>query len=138
MTLCCDRIEVLGGMDARSTDNFAGSLAKPILSTAHVYVPCQAMEGKMSFVFSDFLNIAPIPVSSLQAARQSVVIGKKIEEAGGPAAGRDAAVAAIMNATTADEPTEIRRLRLLYQRAYSEAELGHLVDRTFDFLGFLD
>jgi hypothetical protein len=92
----------------------------------------------MSFVFKDSLDIAPIPVSPMQAARQSVAIALKIDEAGGPAAGRDAAVAVIINATTADEPTEIRRLRLLYQRAYSEAELGRLVERTFEFLGLLD
>jgi hypothetical protein len=121
-----ERLHQLGCLPCRrgSTGN---------INTWHV-----AHGGNMSFVFKDFLDIAPIPVSPMQAAHQSVAIAKKIEEAGGAAAGRAAAVAVILNAITADKLTEIRRLRLLYQRAYSEAELNRLVERTFESLGLVD
>jgi len=89
----------------------------------------------MPYSFPEVIEIPPIPMSPGIAARQAVNIAAKIAAAGGLDAARAQAVAAILAATAADEPAELLRLRLLYQRAYSEAELNHLVEQTFSQLG---
>jgi hypothetical protein len=85
-----------------------------------------------------FADIPPMPVDPRIAARQAVHIQKLIDEAGGVSQGVDGAVDAILGATPDDEPSELTRLRLLYQRAYTRAELERLVVNTFVELGLAE
>lgn len=89
----------------------------------------------MPFAFRTAVDLPPIPVGELAAARAARLVQRRVDAAGSLAAGVDAAVDAIYAATPADPPQELRRLRLLYQHAYSRAELARLVTNTFDALG---
>jgi hypothetical protein len=86
----------------------------------------------MSLTFAD---IPPVPVDPRIAARQALHMRKLIDDAGGITQGVDKAVDAILAATPDDEPTELTRLRLLYQHAYTRAELERLTLNTFIELG---
>ena len=85
-----------------------------------------------------FADIPPIPVDSRIAARQAVHMRKLIDDAGGVTQGVDEAVDAIFAATPDDEPSELTRLRLLYQHAYTRAELERLTMNTFVELGLAE
>lgn len=80
-------------------------------------------------------RIPPMAVDSQLAARQARHIATLIEQAGGVPQATAAAVNVIYAASPDDEPSEIGRLRLLYQRAYTRAELETLVTDTFTDLG---
>lgn len=87
--------------------------------------------------FSDSIDLLRIPVGSRRAARQALLLQRKIVEAGGIEPAKRAAVEAIFAAKPDDPPSEVKRLRLLYQYAYSREELEHLVTHTFAALGLL-
>jgi hypothetical protein len=87
--------------------------------------------------FSDSIDLLPIPVSPGRAARQALLLHRTILDAGGIEPATHAAVEAILAATPADPPSEVKRLRLLYQRAYSHDELEGLATNTFAALGLL-
>ena len=74
-------------------------------------------------------------VDASTAARQALHLQAKVDEAGSLAAAVEAAVAAIYATGPDDPPGELKRLRLLYQRAYGRAELEALVTNTFRRLG---
>lgn len=78
-----------------------------------------------------------MPTSPERAARQALLLRETIARAGGVEAARGAAVEAILAARPDDPPSELKRLRLLYQRAYSRQELEILVTHTFAALGLL-
>lgn len=92
----------------------------------------------MALDFDEVLDLAPIPMGSRHAARAAVALRGKIDDAGGIEPARAAAVQAILAATAADPPSELRRLRLLYQHAYTVAELEGLVQHTFRELGLAE
>lgn len=85
-----------------------------------------------------FADIPPMPVDPRIAARQAVHIAGLIENAGGVDDGVAAAVDAILDASLDDEPSELTRLRLLYQHAYTRAELERLTMNTFVELGLAE
>lgn len=85
-----------------------------------------------------FADIPPMPVDPRIAARQAVHIAGLIENAGGVDDGVAAAVDAILDASHDDEPSELTRLRLLYQHAYTRAELERLTMNTFVELGLAE
>lgn len=85
--------------------------------------------------FPDTIALAPIPVSPRRAAAQALLLQRKITAVGSIEAAIEAAVEAIYAATPDDPPSEVGRLRLLYQHAYSREELEGLVARTFESLG---
>lgn len=87
--------------------------------------------------FSDSLDLLPIPVSCRRAARQALLLQRKIASAGGIEPAKRAAVEAILGATPSDPPSEVKRLRLLYQHVYTCDELETLVTHTFAALGLL-
>ena len=84
-----------------------------------------------------FADVPPIPVDPTLAARQAVHIGGLIAAAGGVPQAVTKAVDAIYAVAPDDEPSELVRLRLLYQRAYTRPELEKLVRNTFVDLGLL-
>lgn len=92
----------------------------------------------VALAFDEVIAIPPIPVDAPRAARQALELKRRIDEAGGVAAARAAAVRVILDASEGDPPSELRRLRLLYQRAYTVPELERLVDATFTALGLAD
>jgi hypothetical protein len=85
-----------------------------------------------------FADIPPIPVDAQIAARQALHMRQLIDDAGGISQGVDKAVDAILDATVDDEPSELTRLRLLYQHAYTRAELERLTLNTFVELGLAE
>jgi hypothetical protein len=85
-----------------------------------------------------FADIPPMPVDPRIAARQAVHIGQLIEAAGGVDDGVAEAVDAILDASPDDEPSELTHLRLLYQHAYTRAELERLTMNTFVELGLAE
>jgi hypothetical protein len=86
-------------------------------------------------VNTTFTDIPPIPVDPRIAARQALHMRKLIDDAGGVTQAVDESVDAIFAASLDDEPTELTRLRLLYQHAYTRAELERLTLNTFVELG---
>lgn len=85
--------------------------------------------------FPETIDILPLPATPARAARQALLIQGKVDQAGSIPAAVRAAVDAIYAVTPEDESSEIKRLRLLYQRAYSRAELEGLVRATLTGLG---
>lgn len=85
--------------------------------------------------FDEDLDIPPLPVWRALHGAQAASWAALIAAAGGIEAPRAAAVDRILAADPAAEPSEAGRLRLLYRRAYTPAELSRLVDRTVAALG---
>lgn len=85
--------------------------------------------------FPTAIDLQPIPVDARTAARQALLLQAKVDAAGGIDAAVTAAVDAIYATKPTDAPSELKRLRLLYQRAYDRAELEALVLNTFAALG---
>jgi DNA-binding transcriptional regulator YbjK len=88
--------------------------------------------------FTNSIDIPPIPVGPEATARQAVLLSEKVATAGSRQHATTEAVTAIMNAGPGDPPSELKRLRLLYQHAYTEEELEQLVENTFQALGIAD
>jgi hypothetical protein len=89
----------------------------------------------MSLTFAD---IPPVPVDPRIAARQALHMQKLIDDAGGIPQAVDEAVDAIFAVDADDDPSELSRLRLLYQHAYTRAELERLTMTTFVELGLAE
>ena len=89
----------------------------------------------MAFAFRTAVDLPALPVGERAAARAARLVQQRVDAAGSRAAGITAAVDAILAAGPADPPAELLRLRLLYQGAYTRAELERLVENTFDALG---
>lgn len=85
--------------------------------------------------FEELLDIPPLPVWHAFRGAQAVWWAAQIEAAGGIEAPRTAAVDRILAASGMDEPSEVRRLRLLYRQAYTREELTGLVSNTVVALG---
>lgn len=85
--------------------------------------------------FTDSIDLMPIPVSPRRAARQALMLQEKVAQAGGIEPAKQAVVAMMLAASPEDPPSEVKRLRLLYQHAYSPQELEMLVTHTFAALG---
>lgn len=93
--------------------------------------------GIFAVEFENTIDLMPFPVHPRRAARQALRLREHIERAGGVEAAIEAAVAVILAASPDDPPSELERLRLLYQHAYSHEELRGLVSNTFAALGLL-
>lgn len=90
----------------------------------------------MALAFQEVLRLRPVPGGAGRAARQALAVRHRLTALGGDySLLRAEAIHAITNASPEDEPSELRRLRLLYQHAYTEAELGALVDAALRALG---
>jgi hypothetical protein len=92
----------------------------------------------MALSFGEVIDIPPVPVDARRAARQALALSRSIASTGSLAAAKAAAVQVILDASPNDPPSELRRLRLLYQDAYTVPELERLVDRTFTELDLTD
>lgn len=89
----------------------------------------------MAFAFRTAIDVPPIPVGELAAARAARLVQDRVDAAGSRAAGVAQAVDVIVNANPAAPPSELLRLRLLLRDAHTRAELERLVTNTFDALG---
>lgn len=89
----------------------------------------------MPLTFSEDLNLAPMPASPRAVAAQAVSWTEAAATLGGLPAAMDAAVNRIYAVADTAPPTEVRRLWLLYQRAYTRAEVTGLVANTVAGLG---
>jgi hypothetical protein len=77
----------------------------------------------MALTFAEDLDIPPVPTDDRRAARQALALSRSVARAGSLAAAKAAAVQVILDASPADPPSELRRLRLLSQKAYTVPEL---------------
>lgn len=93
--------------------------------------------------FTTHIDLQPLPVSTSSAARQALYMQAKVSRYMQAKVSRadsvDAAVSQAVNAIYAasptDAPSELKRLRLLYQKSYTREELEGLVRNTFKALG---
>lgn len=85
--------------------------------------------------FTTHIDLQPLPVSTSSAARQALYMQAKVSRADSVDAAVSQAVNAIYAASPADAPSELKRLRLLYQKSYTREELEGLVRNTFKALG---
>lgn len=86
--------------------------------------------------FDELLIIRPIPASAALQARQASLIQRRLTAAGSLDQVRAEALAAINITKQTDEPSEIKRLRLLYQQVYTQNELSAFVQNSLAELGF--
>ena len=89
----------------------------------------------MAIVFDEIFDVPPIPASRENTLRQVAFFQQQAQENGGIDAVKTGAIATIYNTSADDEPSELKRLRLLYKDVYTRAELEKLVDTTFANLG---
>ncbi len=89
----------------------------------------------MDLDFEEFIEIPRIPSGTAKTARQALNIQKKAEEIGDLELAKQAALEAIINVDAGTEPSELKRLRLLYREVYTTEELKALVAQTFQILG---
>jgi len=90
----------------------------------------------MTIQFDERLTLLPIPASSKMTARQAGLIQRRLNAVGDIDQIRAEALDAIYNTSQDDEPSEVRRLRLLYRDAYSRDELVQFVALSLLELGF--
>ncbi|HHI93810.1 MAG TPA: hypothetical protein ENK04_09935 [Gammaproteobacteria bacterium] len=90
----------------------------------------------MPLVFKETLTLQPIPMSRQLAARQASLIQRRLAASGSLARIKAEALGAINKASPDDPPSEIKRLRLLYQSVYTQQELTMFVDSSLAELGF--
>lgn len=81
------------------------------------------------------IDLKPLSVSPSLAARQALRIQAKVSNASSVEQAVSQAVDAIYAASPTDSPSELKRLRLLYQKSYTREELEGLVLNTFKALG---
>ncbi len=91
----------------------------------------------MAIQFTERLNLMPIAAAARVAARQAAVIQKRLATVDLNHL-RAEALAAINNTGAADEPSEVKRLRLLYKAVYTQDELTQFVAASLAALGFQD
>ena len=91
----------------------------------------------MAIEFDEIFNVPPIPATKENTVRQVAFFLQRAEESGGIDAVKAGAIDTIYNTRPDDEPSELKRLRLLYQDVYSRAELEKMIDITFADLGLV-
>lgn len=89
----------------------------------------------MALSFENQIEIPRIPSTPAKTARQALNVLKRSQEIGDLQQAKNKALEAILNVSTTEGPSEIRRLRLLYKEVYTKEELKSFIDRTFDFYG---
>lgn len=89
----------------------------------------------MALEFKIRLEVPTIPSDARRAARAAMTVAHKVAEAGGFEPAVDAAVEAIYAVRPSDEPSELKRLRLIYQNFYTREEIHDLVRRNLSELG---
>jgi hypothetical protein len=91
----------------------------------------------MPLQFKEELRLMPIAAAARVSARQATIIQRRLA-ASNLNQIRAEALAAINNTSPADEASEIKRLRLLYQAVYTQDELARFVAASLAELGFTD
>ena len=89
----------------------------------------------MALTFENFIEIPRIPSAPAKTARQALNIFRRSQQIGGLQQAKTAALEAILNVSTTENPSELGRLRLLYKEVYTIEELRSFIDRSFDFYG---
>lgn len=84
--------------------------------------------------FGEDLDVPLIPVSAAALPGQAQAWAERVAADGADAV-RDAAVQQILDTSPDGEPSETRRLHLLYRRAYTRVEIERLVATTMAALG---
>jgi len=92
----------------------------------------------MPLEFKETLTLQPIPMSRQLAARQAALIQRRFAVVDGLARIKAEALKAINKTSPDDPPSEIKRLRLLYQSVYTQEELTMFVASGLAELGFRD
>ncbi|MEO1662636.1 MAG: hypothetical protein AAFR51_16720 [Pseudomonadota bacterium] len=81
-------------------------------------------------MFKTIIDLLPFPIDADQALLQSRAVQALIDAAD-IAAVKQKAMSDILGADNSVDRSETERLRALYRFAYTPAELGVLIDRTF-------
>lgn len=92
----------------------------------------------MAIEFDESLAIRSIPAAALKRARQAALIQRRLSATGDLDQIRSEALAAINGTSADDEASEEKRLRLLYQQVYTQAELKAFIHHSLAELGFDD
>ncbi len=90
----------------------------------------------MPLEFKETLTLQPIPMSRQLAVRQAALIQRRFSVVDGLAQIKAEALKAINKTSPDDSPSEIKRLRLLYQSVYTQEELTMFVASSLAELGF--
>jgi hypothetical protein len=91
----------------------------------------------VSLTFSSKILLPPIPTRAAKAARQAAHLQSRID-AVGIAQVKAEALAAINDVDAASQPSEIKRLRMLYKDVYAQSELKDFIAYSLAVLGFKD
>ena len=88
----------------------------------------------MSISFKEEFSIPLIPSTPSQTAFQALFVKERVDHHNTIEEAKLAAVQAILNTTANDPPSELKRLRLLYQKVYTKSEMMSLVSNHFELL----
>jgi len=91
----------------------------------------------ISTFFNEVFQIPFIPSSVSLTAKQVRAVNSRVKNFSNLQEAKAAALQAILDTSSESPPSELKRLRILYQRVYTTQELTNFIDSYFQHLNII-